>query len=74
VERATVARRKTRTPKPDDQPSRRPVAVTIKGNEEWKKWLEDAATHCRLSVSALVDLLVTQYVKAQGYAKKPPER
>ncbi len=59
--------------KPVD-PNRRPVAVTIKGNEEWKAWLEEAAAHCRLSVSALVDIAVARYAKAEGYDKKPPER
>jgi hypothetical protein len=58
---------------PED-PNRKPVALTIKGTEEWKKWLEEAALHCRLNVSALVDLAVTQYVKAQGFDKAPPKR
>jgi hypothetical protein len=70
MELATMARKKT---KPVDL-NRRPVAVTIKGNEEWKTWLEEAAVHCRLSVSALVDLSVARYVKAEGFDKPPPER
>jgi hypothetical protein len=48
--------------------------VNIKGNEEWKAWLEEAAAHCRLSVSALVDLAVARYAKSQGFDRKPPER
>jgi hypothetical protein len=67
---ATMARKKAKAP----EPSRRPVAVTIKGNEAWKGWLEEAASFCRLSVSALVDVSVTQYAKAQGFTKRPPER
>lgn len=55
-------------------PVRKPVAVTIKGDEEWKNWLEEAASYCRMSVSALVDVSVTQYVKSQGFSKRPPER
>ena len=70
VETAVMAKKKAKPA----QPVRRPVAVTIKGNEEWKAWLEDAATHCRMSVSGLVDVAVTQYVKAQGFTKRPPER
>jgi hypothetical protein len=64
-------------PKPQAKtpdPNRKPVAVTIKGSEEWKAWLEEAATHCRLSVSALVDHSVARYVKSEGFTKKPPER
>lgn len=65
MESATLARKKT---------VRRPVAVTIKGDEKWKAWLEEAAAHCRMSVSSLVDVAVTQYAKGQGFDKKPPER
>lgn len=67
---ATMGRKKT---DPPDSP-RRQVAVTIKGNEEWKEWLEGAASHCRLTVSALVDLAVTRYVKEEGYETPPPPR
>lgn len=70
LDTATMSRKKT---KPVD-PNRRPVAVTIKGNEEWKAWLEEAAVHCRLSVSSLVDLAVARYAKAEGFDKQPPER
>lgn len=56
------------------KPARRPVAVTIKGDEEWKAWVEEAATHCRMSVSTLFDIAVTEYVKGHGFDKKPPER
>jgi hypothetical protein len=70
METATVGRKRLNPP----DPNRRPVAVTIKGNEEWKAWLEEAAAHCRLSVSALVDLAVARYVKAEGFSKKPPGR
>jgi hypothetical protein len=65
MESATLARKKT---------VRRPVAVTIKGDSKWKAWLEDAAAHCRMSVSSLIDVAVTQYVKAHGFEKRPPER
>lgn len=65
METATLAKKKA---------ERRPVAVTIKGDEKWKAWLEEAAAHCRMSVSSLIDVSVTQYVKAQGFEKRPPER
>jgi hypothetical protein len=65
-----MARKKTR--KAD--PARRPMAVAIKGSEAWKTWIEEAASYCRMSVSALIDVAVTQYVMAQGFSKRPPER
>jgi hypothetical protein len=72
VESTTVAKKKAAPPAPE--PARRPVAVTIKGEPEWKAWLEEAAAHCRMSVSALVDVSVTRYAKEQGFNRKPPGR
>jgi hypothetical protein len=72
MEPAVMARKK---PKPQPvEPARRPMAVGIKGSEEWKTWLEEAARYCRMSVSGLIDVAVTQYVRAQGFPKPPPER
>jgi predicted NBD/HSP70 family sugar kinase len=70
MEQTAVARKKSKRGKS----VRRSIAVTIKGDEKWKAWLEEAAVHCRLSVSALVDIAVTHYAKAEGFEKKPPER
>lgn len=67
---ASVGRKKTRGP----DPGRKPVAVTIKGDPTWRAWLEDAAAHCRLSVSSFVDLACAKYAKSEGFTKKPPER
>lgn len=59
--------------KPAD-PARKPVAITIKGDEEWRKWVERAATHCRMSVSGLADFGITLAAKQQGFEEKPPKR
>lgn len=56
------------------EPVRRPMAVAIKGSEEWKTWLEEAASYCRMSVSSLIDVAVTQYAKSQGFDRRPPDR
>jgi hypothetical protein len=55
-------------------PNRKPVAVTIKGSPEWRRWVEEAAGHCRLSISAFLDIAAARYAKSQGFDKKPPER
>lgn len=70
MEIATVGRPKKR---PAD-PNRKPVAVTIKGNAEWREWLEEAAKHARMSVSAFVDHGTLLAAKQFGFTKKPPER
>jgi hypothetical protein len=64
--------RKTRTFKQD--PGRRASAVTVKGTDEWKAWLDKAADHCGMTVSGLVDMSVRQFAKKQGFADPPPER
>ena len=56
------------------RPARRQVAVALKGNDDWKEWLQRASDHCRMSVSALVDVAVTRYVKSQGFDEPPPKR
>lgn len=58
--------------KPD--PIRKPVGVNIKGDLAWREWLERGAAHCRVSVSALVDIAVAKHLKAEGFVEKPPDR
>ena len=69
-----MAKKRSTKTKTSVTPERRMLAVTMKGSEEWKGWLEEAAKHCRISVSSLIDLSVTEYVKARGFKKEPPER
>jgi len=54
--------------------SRKPVAVTLKGDPEWKAWLEGLAEHCRLDVSKAIDRALIQMAKAEGYEKEAPPR
>jgi len=70
AERVTMPRKKG---DPPEQP-RRGHAVVVKGTEEWKRWIETAAEHLRVNVATLVDLSVTEYVKARGYDVPPPNR
>ncbi len=70
MEPGTVGRKRTKEP----DPTRKPVALTIKGDPEWRAWLEEAAAHCRMSVSAFVDVACSKYAKAEGFSKKAPER
>lgn len=69
-----MAKKKATKPKAKIVQERRAVAVTIKGNEEWKEWLEMVAKHCRITVSSLIDLAVTDYAKGKGIKEEPPER
>jgi hypothetical protein len=70
MESVAMARKKAKAP----APNRRPVAVVIKGTPEWKAWVESAAKHCRMSVSAFLDFAAAQVARERGYKKEPPER
>jgi hypothetical protein len=71
---ATMARPKPK-PKGDDPSSKRqPTAITIRGSKEWREWLERGAEHCLTDVSKLVDVAVSQYLKAQGFDETRPKR
>jgi hypothetical protein len=55
----------------DESPT---VALNIKGDPAWREWVEEGAAHCRTNVSALIDVALAKYLKAEGFTKKPPER
>lgn len=53
---------------------RKPLGIQVRGRDEWKAWVEKGAIHCRLSVSTLVDLAITKFLKDQGFNDPPPNR
>jgi hypothetical protein len=69
---ATMARKKTTKPQPVAQ--RRTIAVTLKGSEEWKEWVEAGARFCRTDVAKLFDASVVHYLKTKGFEPEAPER
>jgi hypothetical protein len=71
MEPVTMPKKKV---KPVKKKSRLPVAVTIKGSEEWKAWLEEGAEFCLTDVSKLMDVAVANYLKSQGFEKPRPKR
>lgn len=70
METATVGRKKA---KPEDS-IRQPVAAVVRGTPEWKAWLERAAEHGRMNVSAFLDYAAALAAKQQGFPEKPPRR
>jgi hypothetical protein len=50
------------------------VAVTLKGREEWKPWIEPLARHSRLDVAKLIDRAVIDFAKREGFEPEAPER
>jgi hypothetical protein len=55
-------------------PAPRPTALTIKGNLDWRAWVERGAKHCRTDVSKLIDASLVSYLRDQGFVEEPPER
>ena len=50
------------------------IAVTIKGDPEWKEWLEDLAGYCRVDVAKVIDKALIGYAKSEGYDQEAPRR
>ena len=53
---------------------RKPIVFNIKGDPDWGSWVERAAAHSRMSVSAYIDFALAKTAKAEGFAEKPPQR
>jgi hypothetical protein len=52
----------------------KPTVVTIKGNPEWRDWVDRGAKHCRTDVAKLIDAAVVDYLRARGFSEEAPER
>jgi hypothetical protein len=76
METAVMAKAKRPRPaKAAKKPSgAKPTALTIRGNLDWREWVERGANHCRTDVAKLVDAALIDYLKARGFAEIPPER
>lgn len=57
----------------DEQP-KKSIAITIKGSEEWRDWVNRGAKHCRRSVAVAIDDALVLYFKKSGFNEPPPER
>lgn len=72
---ATTKPKRSRPGKAAKKPSgAKPTALTIRGNLEWRGWVERGASHCRTDVAKLVDASLVEYLKARGFEESPPER
>jgi T5orf172 domain len=50
------------------------IAVTLRGSQEWKTWIEAGAKFCRTDVAKLIDSAVVDYLRARGFTQEAPER
>jgi hypothetical protein len=70
---ATMTKKKPTT-RAKPAAERKTIAVTIKGDPEWKEWLEDLAGHCRDDVAKVIDKALVEYAKMKGYDREAPRR
>ena len=76
-----MSRKKTPPEPPPRKPGRPPrvggpkgLILTLRGEAAYKAWLEEAAEHCGLTMSAFMDAAAAAYARSKGFKKKPPER
>jgi hypothetical protein len=64
--------RKPKRKRRDTEP--RPIALTIRGRQEWKGWVASLADFERISINELVDRALVRYAREVGYKTGAPER
>ncbi len=72
-----IARRKPLRAKPaavEPRIERKAIAAMIKGELDWKAWVEGLADHCPTDVAKVIDRALLGYAKAEGYDRKAPRR
>lgn len=67
---AVMAKSKPKT----NEGRRKPIAATLKGSDEWKQWLEEAASSTGLTVASFLDQAIREYAKLRGFNRQPPAR
>jgi hypothetical protein len=78
---ALMAKKKASQPKASEPATRRkapePVirknVISIRGTEEWRDWLIDYASSRRVPVTSLIDQVLAEAAKRDGFTP-PPER
>jgi len=48
--------------------------LTVRMTPEYRQWLERAALHCRMTVSAFLDFAAVAYAKQHGFDEPAPKR
>lgn len=50
------------------------VNCSVRCTLEWSEWVFRGARHCRLSMSNLIEMAITEYLKRRGFPEAAPER
>ena len=79
---ARKAKGQSPEPSPESKPRQRkakdaeprPIALTIRGREEWKSWVKRLAEFERVPINELVDRALVQHAREIGFREQAPER
>ena len=58
---------------PDTPTTKTAPSLIIRGNGPWHRWLTQFARERRIPITAIVDVALREYAKAEGY-EEPPQR
>ena len=67
-------KRATKAKSPEPEPGPRRTVLTIKGTDEWRRWLEELSDFLRTPTSTIVDHALVRYAKEMGFTKEAPKR
>ena len=74
METAMAKKKTASTNKPVESWKRKPMAIQMRGSDEWRAWVERGAAHIGLKTPTLVDQAVRLYLRENGFTEPPPER
>jgi hypothetical protein len=60
--------------KPVSEPERKAVVLTMRGNPEWKAWLQQLSKHCHMKVSVCVEQALMEYAERRAFTETAPDR
>jgi hypothetical protein len=67
-----MAKKKPARPMKSAEPVRKNI-ISVRGTEEWRDWLIEYAAFRRVPVTSLIDQVLNEAAKRDGFAL-PPER
>jgi hypothetical protein len=70
----SVAKKKPVAPKPKGDDKGKPIIATMRGSQEFKEFLEEAAKKDRSSVADFLERAAVRYAKELGIDREPPDR
>jgi hypothetical protein len=65
-------RRTAKAPAPPARKGTQPNAITIRGSQSWKTWLDEFAAHMRSRPAAIIDLALAKLAEQERFTSPPP--